>query len=174
MRAILGHSRCPPLSWFWWIVEKPLQKVLPFPVLFAGFGTKLQAQTNTHTPLHLITHILVIPSGPSRGVIPSRFIFWKALLVKELMAKEFKTFREKRVRRRKVRNELEKTLIMVFMFRKEPNLRTYWIKSILEHIISTPVEVWTCSAKLGSNSATWVSLGMHSPKGGSTTSRNIP
>ena len=55
----------------------------------------------------------------------TRFRFWKTLLVKELMAEEFKTFREKRVRRRKVRNELEKTLVMVFMFKKEPNLRAY-------------------------------------------------
>ena len=41
------------------------------------------------------------------------------------MTEEFKTSKESKVKRRKVRNELEKTLRMVFLFRKQHNPRAY-------------------------------------------------
>lgn len=143
--------RVLPSPQFWWIIEKMLWEVLPFPVLLAGFGAKLQTQPytppcNTHT---------------GHALWAARFRSWK-LPVGELMTEESKTSKESKVRRRKVRNELE-NIRMGFLFRKEHNPRAYWIKSLLRYIVSTSVEASTSSAKLVSSWATWVLLGMHPP-----------
>lgn len=63
-----------------------------------------RTQRHRHT-----THIPLTLRHTGHSFLATRFRFWKTLLVEEFIAEEFKALRERRVRR-KVRNELEKTL----------------------------------------------------------------
>lgn len=148
---ILHHGGYPPPLSFDGLLKRWCGKSCPFRSFLLAL---VQSCKHSHT-LHLAILILVTPCGPL-GSDPGK------LLVGELMTEEFKTSKESKVRRRKVRNELE-NIRRGFLFRKEHNPRAYWIKSLSRYIVSTPVEASTSSAKLVSSWATWVSLGMHPP-----------
>ena len=121
--------RVLPSPQFWWIIEKMLWEVFPFPVLLAGFGAKLQTQPytppcNTHT---------------GHALWATRFRSWK-LPVGELMTEESKTSKESKVRRRKVRNELE-NIRMGFFVQKGTQS-----KSILNKESSKIYRIHTCGS----------------------------
>lgn len=156
-KRILHHSGYPPPLSFDGLLKKCCGKSCPFQsFLLALVQSCKHSHTHTHTTPPYSTHT-------GHALWATRFRSWKTLLEGELMTEEFKPSKESKVKRRKIRNELEKTLRMGFLFRKEHNPRAYWIKGLLGYIISTPVEASTSSAKLVSSWATWVSLGMHPP-----------